>query len=56
MENFYNLLGFGFVLLCFALIFAICGFVGYSFYFKLRLDKKELEVRSAKNDSKSNNN
>ena len=52
MENFYTLLGFGFALLCLAVIVMICGIFSYFIY--IRKDKEKLEVSSAKITPSSN--
>lgn len=52
MENLYTLLGFGFVLICLAIVIAICGVFGYFLYIKK--DNEKLEVASAKITPSSN--
>lgn len=50
LENFFLILGFGFLLLCFAVVLCVCGMFGYFIYIKVEKNKK-LEVASAKKTS-----
>lgn len=54
MENFFMVLGFGFLLLCFAVVLTIIGIFGYFIYIKIEKNKK-LEVSSGKETSSQNN-
>lgn len=50
MENFFIIIGFGFLLLCFAVVLIIIGIFGYFVYIKIEKNKK-LEVCSGKETS-----
>lgn len=54
MENFFMILGFGFLLLCFAVVLIIVGIFGYFIYIKTEKNKK-LEVSSGKETSSQTN-
>lgn len=48
MENFFMIIGFGFLLLCFAVVLIIIGIFGYFVYIE---KNKKLEVCSGKETS-----
>ena len=54
MENFWTLLGFGFALLCLAVVIAIAGILGYIVHIAIAKNKK-IEVTPAKADSNQSN-
>ena len=50
MENFWTLMGFGFALLCLAVVVAIAGILGYIVHITIAKNKK-IEVAPAKVNS-----
>lgn len=50
MENFWTLMGFGFALLCLAVVVAIAGILGYIVHIAITKNKK-IEVAPAKVNS-----